>query len=104
MVGKTPFKGIDQSQTFENITNVEFKFPNSLDVNAKDLLEKIFKAKPEERIGFKSLEELKNHVFFKGIDFKNIHLKDVPYKQANLIRSPGRKEMLKLSSIEERKS
>lgn len=52
--------------------------------DAVDLLNKIFKLHPMQRLGAGapgtslSIENLKKHPFFKGIDFKNIHKRSPP--------------------------
>ena len=52
--------------------------------DAVDLLNKIFKLHPMHRLGSGppgselSMENLKKHPFFKGIDFKNLHKRSPP--------------------------
>lgn len=71
LTSKTPFKGSTEFNTFENILHSPVDYPSGskLSSEAKDLIEKLLKKDPEERIGFKDLNDLKNHPFFQGINF-----------------------------------
>jgi serine/threonine protein kinase len=71
LVGSTPFKGNSEYLTFENILNEEVKFPENLDISedAKDLIVRLLEKTPCSRLGAQNFEELKNHNFFKGVDF-----------------------------------
>ena len=85
--GKSPFKGANQMQTFQNIQNVKLQFteePN-FTKEAKDLITKLLKKDPYSRLGagpFGSDNDyfaLKNHPYFKGIDFDKVFLMKTPY-------------------------
>ncbi len=57
------------------------EFPPQVSRQAADLLEKLLRAKPETRLGARRFQELKDHVFFQGIDWKRIptmRLRDMP--------------------------
>jgi hypothetical protein len=41
--------------------------------NAIDLIKKLLVKEPFNRLGANSFEDLKNHAFFEGIDFKTLH-------------------------------
>ena len=56
--------------------------------DARDLVTKLLRKKPEERLGAKNFEDLKNHCFFESIDFNNIQTINVPYKPPSVVRSP----------------
>lgn len=43
---------------------------------------------PEERIGASDIEEIKNHQYFKSIDFVTIKTSQVPYRPAQVVRTP----------------
>ena len=84
-VGKTPFKGEDDDETLNNIRNVKYSFEfENKNVNmpkeAKDLIKKILIKDPTKRIGFgsKDYKEIKEHPFFKGIDFDNLLEEPIP--------------------------
>lgn len=50
-VGKVPFKGKTQDQTFEMIKQCKYDIPASVPAVAKDLIQKIIVREPENRIG-----------------------------------------------------
>ena len=43
-----------------------------MDPKAVDLIEKLLKISPAERLGFKCYAELKEHPFFEGIDWEGL--------------------------------
>jgi len=71
-VGKVPFKGKNQDQTFELIKECKLEVPATVPQDAKDLIEKILIKKPEARIGAQEIFDLMNHDFFNGIDFDTV--------------------------------
>ena len=84
-VGKTPFKGKNDDETLNNIRNVKYSFEfEKKNINmpkeAKDLIEKILIKDPRKRIGFgsKDYKEIKEHPFFKGINFDNLFEEPIP--------------------------
>jgi serine/threonine protein kinase len=50
-VGKTPFKGQSPYYTFENIMACNFHIPDSVPQEAKDLIMKLLKPDPSQRLG-----------------------------------------------------
>ena len=42
---------------------------------AKDIISKLLEIKPRKRLGYNNSDEIKNHEFFKDIDFEQIYLK-----------------------------
>ena len=46
--------------------------PEKVGKKAKDLIEKLFVSNPKNRLGYKSADEVKNHPFFKDIDFNKV--------------------------------
>ena len=87
--GKTPFKGKDNDETFENIKKLNYSWEikdkyetKIIDIpnDAKDLIQKILVKDPKQRIGYgsKDYKEIKEHPFFKGINFDNLCEEPVP--------------------------
>lgn len=76
LVGKPPFLGKNKYEVEGKILRGEFKFPRKFNKHAKDLIRRLLKVVPSERLGAghdnseNSLEELKAHPFFKGKNFK----------------------------------
>ena len=46
--------------------------PDKVGKDAKDLIEKLFVSNPIKRLGYNSSDEVKNHPFFKEIDFEKV--------------------------------
>ena len=46
--------------------------PDKVGKDAKDLIEKLFVVNPQKRLGFNSTQEVKEHPFFKDIDFDKV--------------------------------
>lgn len=73
LVGIPPFNGDTIEETFDNISNMRIEWPKTQDgeeylsPNARDLLEKLLTKDPNQRLGTKSVDDIKNHEFFKGM-------------------------------------
>ena len=83
--GKTPFKGKTEEETLDNIKNVRYKLEdedekNKIPEEVKDLIAKILIKEPNKRIGYNSYDynDIKNHPFFKGINFDNLENEQSP--------------------------
>ena len=50
--------------------------PDKVGKTARDLIEKLFVSNPKKRLGYNSADEVKNHPFFKGIDFDKVLKKE----------------------------
>ena len=99
--GKTPFKGKNDDETLINIKNVNYSFDIekknekkniSIPKEAIDLIQKILIKDPTKRIGYgsKDYKEIKEHPFFKGIDFDNFFEEPIPLKKIySLLESLG---------------
>jgi serine/threonine protein kinase len=79
--GSTPFKAKEESEILEKIKNVDYTFQGTdIPKDAQDLISKILIKDPTKRIGYYSsdYEEIKNHPFFKDINFNNFEYEDPP--------------------------
>ena len=63
LTGSPPFEGANQNELFDNILHFRIKWPKGFPGIAKDLVTKLLKTTPSERI---SLEEVTNHPWFKA--------------------------------------
>lgn len=61
LTGRPPFEGKNQQLLFESILKFKVKWPKGFDPVARDLVQKLLKIEPEERI---SLEEMLEHPWF----------------------------------------
>ena len=80
--GYTPFKGIMQEETFDNIINLDLQFDNKISIsrNLKNLLISLLNKDFNKRLGFKyGSYEIKNHNFFKDIQLQLIMNENPPF-------------------------
>ena len=73
--GYHPFKSKGQ-KIDPNIYLRKTYIPDKVGKTARDLIEKLFVSNPKKRLGYKSSDEVKNHPFFKGIDFDKVLRKE----------------------------
>ncbi|CAI2363276.1 unnamed protein product [Moneuplotes crassus] len=85
ITGEVPFKGKTDFQTFEIIMKREFKWPEDIDDDLKDLIDRLLVIEPMQRLGAgrqgsgRSYEDLMLHPFFKEIDWNTIGTDIIPY-------------------------
>lgn len=71
--GKTPFKGRDRKETFRNVIMKEVEFVGRSGSDLTDLIGRLLEKDPERRLGGNGgVEEVKEHVFFKGVKWDMI--------------------------------
>jgi len=58
LVGKPPFETDTNEETYELIKTLKFKFPTCVSSRAQDLISKVLKTEPSERL---SLQDIRNH-------------------------------------------
>lgn len=89
-----PFYDEDVSIMYKKILEDPLIFPNDMDSVTKDLISKLLNRDPNKRLGYKGVEEIKNHLFFKDIDWIKLNNKGYipPYK-------PQVKNSLDISNI-----
>ena len=85
LFGFPPFFDDSDDKIYDMILNSEIKFPkkNNISAEAKDLLQKLLIKEKNDRLGFEGgFEVIKNHYFFKGVDFINLEKKQIepPFK------------------------
>lgn len=75
LMGYPPFCGKDPTTTCKKVMNFRDNFEIPVDAGisdeAEDLLRKII-TEPENRLGKNGVQEIKNHPFFKGVNWENI--------------------------------
>lgn len=75
LTGHSPFIGKNKFEIEENILFAVFDFPKNFDKEAKDLVKKLLRVNPNDRIGAGAkgssidMKSLKSHQFFKGKSF-----------------------------------
>ncbi|KAG5676682.1 hypothetical protein PVAND_006498 [Polypedilum vanderplanki] len=75
--------GENEYVVFQKIQNMDYKFPENFDSEVKDLVQKLLKIDPEERLGAKDPKEsiyksIRDHEFFSTINFDTIYSQTSP--------------------------
>ncbi|KAJ1812190.1 hypothetical protein LPJ75_003767 [Coemansia sp. RSA 2598] len=72
LTGSVPFKGKAATQISKNIAKTKVKYPNYLTAEAKDLIIRLLRKKPAQRIGFgrNGISDIKKHRFFRKINWE----------------------------------
>lgn len=87
MVGKPPFQADNRSRLFKLIIDGKIHYPERMSPTAKDLISKLLTPNPDERLGMKNIQEIKNHPFFASVDWKKVLKKEVPPPFKPVVRS-----------------
>lgn len=76
VIGVTPFVDRDIKRQNEKIKFARPKFPDYLSDTLKNLLENLLKKDPSKRTGSSSPSEIKNHPWFKDVDWERLLAKE----------------------------
>nr|XP_043633604.1 3-phosphoinositide-dependent protein kinase 2 [Erigeron canadensis] len=78
--GTSPFKDASEWLIFQRIIARDVKYPDYFSDHARDLIDKLLDIDPQKRpgAGHDGYDALKNHPFFKGIDWCDIRSKSPP--------------------------
>jgi len=85
LVGAMPFNGSDPLEVFDSILKRQMVWPpvgreeDQMSPEAYEFIDKLLNPDPEARLGSNGWEEIKNHPFFKGVDWSRIHEETPPY-------------------------
>ncbi|KAL6927392.1 hypothetical protein ACO0SA_003690 [Hanseniaspora valbyensis] len=83
-----PFHGDSPSEVFENILKCNIKWPSFDDEyeeslfitpEAKDLITKLLVLDPKKRLGYNSIDEIKNHPYFAGFDWTTVYQEEAEF-------------------------
>ncbi|KAG0364780.1 kinase-like domain-containing protein [Gamsiella multidivaricata] len=79
LTGSPPFVANNRKKTMDAILNKKLNLPYYLSSDAKDLLTKLLKRTPSARLGNgpKGIENIKNHRFFRKINWKLLALREL---------------------------
>ncbi|KAE9961970.1 hypothetical protein BLS_008902 [Venturia inaequalis] len=91
LTGKPPFGGNNNAKIEQAIVHKKLVVPYFLGPNAKDLLIRLLRKEPHKRLGYnmpKDLTTMKNHGFFKAIDWRKLARREVEPPIQPLITDP----------------
>ena len=79
LVGLPPFYSDNVNIMYDLIAKANLKCPTFVSVNAKDLLSKLLKRAPEERLGFGAEDEtaIRKQPFFETLDWDKLYKKEI---------------------------
>ncbi|XP_061387063.1 3-phosphoinositide-dependent protein kinase 1 [Musca vetustissima] len=76
MSGLPPFRGSNDYVIFKEIIACNLDFPQGFDKDAEDLVKKLLKLNPAERLGAQEFggqyDSIRSHPFFKNVDFDSV--------------------------------
>nr|AML79020.1 putative LOV domain-containing protein [Sinapis alba] len=93
LYGYTPFRGKTRQKTFANVLQKDLKFPASIpaSLQVKQLIFRLLQRDPKNRLGcLEGANEVKNHSFFKGINWALIRCTTPPELETPIF--PGEAE------------
>lgn len=91
LTGAPPFSGNNNAKIQEKILKSKLSMPYYLSADAKDLLTRLLRKEPKKRLGYnmpKDLQTLKNHRFFRKIDWKQLETRELEPPIIPLITDP----------------
>ncbi|KAF5389497.1 hypothetical protein D9757_004353 [Collybiopsis confluens] len=89
--GRFAFSGLSEYLTLQKVKQVDYTFPEGFDEDAKDLVEKLLVRDPVQRLGsggpgsLLSMQALRSHTFFNGVDWANLWTDSPPPIEAGLL-------------------
>ena len=90
--GKTPFAANNDQKIRENIVKSKLTLPFFFGPDARDLLARLLRKEPKKRLGAympKDMKTIKNHRFFRKIDWKKLERREVEPPIKPLITDPA---------------
>ena len=94
LTGSPPFTGPNNRIISDRIIKSKLKLPYYLSPDAKDLITKLLKKVPAARLGSKEgdVQKIKNHRFFRKIDWRRLETRDVTPPLQPIITDPAEAE------------
>jgi serine/threonine protein kinase len=77
LVGYTPFQDLNVSAIYRRVLYGHVEFPWGIDACAKDLIKALLTRDPMKRLGANCIDDIKNHKWFKGIDWDQLRRREV---------------------------
>jgi protein-serine/threonine kinase len=90
LVGVPPYFSSNKDELMNNIQRGKLKMPTSLSVEARELIKDLLIRDPTKRLGaFRDAEEIKQHVFFKGVDWEAVFRRELKPPAAIISQTPA---------------
>jgi len=88
LVGRPPFASQNRNQLYLNTIRGNINWPSSMSEAAKNLLQRLLHRRPEERLGSRSVNDIKSHAYFIGLDWNKLEAKEIepPFKPPCIVR------------------
>lgn len=106
ITGTSPFKEKSQFLVFQNIKTLNIKWPNTISIEAKDLIKKLLKHKPSERIGYYSIDEIIEHKFFLDSNgnnvIKSMELNCIPHRDSIKLKTQIEENIISDKKVKEK--
>ena len=77
LTGIPPFYCKDRDILFDTIINEEPEYPEYLSNEVIDLIQKLLIKNPDKRLGSNGADEIKNHIFFNGMNWEKLFNKKI---------------------------
>ncbi|OMJ69442.1 hypothetical protein SteCoe_32837 [Stentor coeruleus] len=78
VAGKPPYFSMDKNELINNIQRGKLKMPSYLSSEARELIIDLLQRDPAKRLGaIRDADEVKEHRFFKGIDWNSVYRKEL---------------------------
>lgn len=79
LVGVPPYWAEAPQEMYKKIIGAQaIEFPGLVSEAASDLIRRMLKFNPNERLGFGSMSDIKHHAFFSSIDWGALQRKEIP--------------------------
>lgn len=80
LAGYPPFYDENPWEIYKKILAGVFEFPPNFESKARDLINKLLKTDPEDRLGHgkEGSENVRKHKWFKGVDWEQVNRRQIP--------------------------
>ncbi|KAJ3101595.1 serine/threonine protein kinase, AGC [Phlyctochytrium planicorne] len=89
--GYSPFQADNALRIYENIVDGEMRWSSQINATAKDLIRKLLEMSPARRLGSGrgGAREIKDHVWFRGLDWKGFEAKEIAAPHVPTVANDG---------------
>lgn len=77
LVGQSPFYHENERQMLDNIVHAQIQFPPDMNADAQSLILGFLVRDPSTRLGSSNASEIKDHAFFRTIDWARLERREL---------------------------